>query len=250
MIQLLEERIKIIKEIIYPVMNKWLSDHIHTKPIEAATAISSALKRLSRSEAYFLLRNGKTKLFSTLNKVIPILESNKDDSQEVDYAFQDYSSIFDELEKPLDFISKRSLCEIILEVAPRPKIEISAEQRSVLVMHTPYNNGLIGPELTDPVDFLERDIKLVRWREKEELDDQLRTAITKVYKAIRYQGLSQLHAGALIISKLNIRFDLPIISTYKACIDLKNYLENLEDSDDLDKNIIEHIFSYVKIKII
>jgi hypothetical protein len=250
MIQLLEERIKIVKEIIYPVMNKWLSDHIHTKPIEAATAISSALKRLSRSEAYFLIRNGKTKLFSTLNKVLPILESNKDDSQEVDYAFQDYSAVFNELEKPLDFISKRSLCEIILEVAPRPKIEISTEQRSVLVMHTPYNNGLIGPELTDPVDFLERDIKLVRWREKEELDDALRTAITKVYKAIRYQGLSQLHAGALIISKLNIRFDLPIISTYKACTDLKNYLENLEDSDDPDKNIIQHIFRYVKDEII
>lgn len=250
MIQLLEERIKIIKEIIYPVMNKWLNDHIHTKPIEAATAISSALKRLSRSETYFLLRNGKTKLFSTLNKVLPILESNKDNSLEVKYAFQDYSIVFDELEKPLDFISKRSLCEIILEVAPRPKIEISTEQRSVLVMHTPYNNGLIGPELTDPVDFLERDIKLVRWREKEELDDALRTAITKVYKAIRYQGLSQLHAGALIISKLNIRFDLPIISTYKACVDLKNYLENLEDSDDLDKNIIDHIFNYVKVEII
>lgn len=250
MIQLLEERIKIIKEIIYPVMNKWLNDHIHTKPIEAATAISSALKRLSRSETYFLLRNGKTKLFSTLNKVLPILESNNDDSLEVKYAFQDYSIVFDELEKPLDFISKRSLCEIILEIAPRPKIEISTEQRSVLVMHTPYNNGLIGPELTDPVDFLERDIKLVRWREKEELDDALRTAITKVYKAIRYQGLSQLHAGALIISKLNIRFDLPIISTYKACVDLKNYLENLEDSDDLDKNIIDHIFNYVKVEII
>jgi hypothetical protein len=250
MIQLLEERIKIIKEIIYPVMNKWLSDHLHTKPIEAATAISSALKRLSRSEAYFLLRNGKTKLFSTLNKVIPILEANKDDSQEVDYAFQDYSAVFDELEKPLDFISKRSLSEIILEVAPRPKIEISPEQRSVLVVHTPYNNGLIGPELTDPVDFLERDIKLVRWREKEELDDSLRNAITKVYKAIRYQGLSQLHAGALMVSKLNIRFDLPIISTYKACIDLKNYLENLEDSGDLDNNIIAHIFSYVKVEIL
>ena len=250
MIQLLEERIKIIKEIIYPVMNKWLNDHIHTKPIEAATVISSALKRLSRSETYFLLRNGKTKLFSTLNKVLPILESNKDDSLEVEYAFQDYSIVSDELEKPLDFISKRSLCEIILEVAPRPKIEMSTEQRSFLVMHTPYNNGLIGPELTDPVDFLERDIKLVRWREKEDLDNTLRTAITKVYKAIRYQGLSQLHAGALVISKLNIRFDLPIISTYKACIDLKNYLENLEDSDDLDKNIIDHIYNYVKVEIL
>lgn len=250
MIQLLEERIKIIKEIIYPVMNKWLSDHIHTKPIEAATAISSALKRLSRSETYFLLRNGKTKLFSTLNKVLPILELNKADSLEVEYAFQDYSIVFEELEKPLDFISKRSLCEIILEVAPRPKIEISDEQRSFLVMHTPYNNGLIGPELTDPVDFLERDIKLVRWREKEELDDELRTAITKVYKAIRYQGLPQLHAGALISSKLNIRFDLPVISTYTACIDLKNYLESLENSDDLDKNIIDHIFNYVKVKIL
>jgi hypothetical protein len=250
MIQLLEERIKIIKEIIYPVMNKWLSDHIHTKPIEAATVISSALKRLSRSEAYFLLRNGKTKLFKTLNKVLPILELNKDDSQEVDYAYQDYSIVLDELEKPLDFISKRSLCEIILEVAPRPKIEISPEQRSFLVVHTPYDNGLIGPELTDPVDFLERDIKLVRWREKEELDDSLLIAITKVYKAIRYQGLSQLHAGAVMISKLNIRFDLPIISTYKACNDLKYYLENLEDKSDLDKNIIARIFSYVKTEII
>lgn len=250
MIQLLEERIKIIKDIIYPVMNKWLNDHMHTKPIEAATAISSALKRLSRSETYFLLRNGKTKLFSTLNKVLPILESNKDDSLEVDYAFQDYSIVFDELEKPLDFISKRSLCEIILEVAPRPKIVVSTDQRSFLVMHTPYNNGLIGPELTDPVDFLERDIKLVRWREKEELDDSLRTAITKVYKAIRYQGLSQLHTGALIISKLNIRFDLPIISTYNACINLKNYLENVENSDDLDKNIIDHVFNYVKVEIL
>ncbi|MFX1466316.1 MAG: hypothetical protein ACFFA5_07575 [Promethearchaeota archaeon] len=250
MIQLLEERIKIIKDIIYPVMNKWLNDHMHTKPIEAATAISSALKRLSRSETYFLLRNGKTKLFSTLNKVLPILESNKDDSLEVDHAFQDYSIVFDELEKPLDFISKRSLCEIILEVAPRPKIVVSTDQRSFLVMHTPYNNGLIGPELTDPVDFLERDIKLVRWREKEELDDSLRTAITKVYKAIRYQGLSQLHTGALIISKLNIRFDLPIISTYNACINLKNYLENVENSDDLDKNIIDHVFNYVKVEIL
>ena len=178
------------------------------------------------------------------------MESNKDDSLEVEYAFQDYSIVFDELEKPLDFISKRSLCEIILEVAPRPKIELSTEQRSFLVMHTPYNNGLIGPELTDPVDFLERDIKLVRWREKEELNDSLRTAITKVYKAIRYQGFSQTHAGALIISKLNIRFDLPIISTYKTCVDLKNYLESLENSDDLDKNIIDHIFNYVKVKIL
>ncbi len=90
----------------------------------------------------------------------------------------------------------------------------------------------------------------MRWREKEELDDSLRTAITKVYKAIRYQGLSQLHAGALMVSKLNIRFDLPIISTYKACSDLKNYLENLEDRNDLDKNIIDHLFRYVKTEII
>jgi len=250
MIQLLEERIKIIKEIIYPVMNKWLNDHIQTKPIEAATTIVSALKRLTRSEAYFLLRNGKTKLFNTLNNVLPILEANKDDSQEVDFTFQDYSIVFDELEKPLDFISKRGLCELLLEIAPRPKIDITAEQRSFLVVHTPYNNGLIGPELTEPADFLERDIKLARWREKEERDNSLRTAITKVYKAIRFQGLSLLHAGALIVSKLNIRFDLPVISTYEACDDLKKYLETIDANDELDKNIIEFIMSYVKKMII
>ncbi len=250
MMQLLEERIKIIKEIIYPVMNKWLNDHTHTKPIEAATTIASALKQLSRSEAYFLLRNGKTKLFTTLNKVLPILEENRDDSQEVDYSFQDYSVVFEELEKPLDFISKRSLCELLLEIAPRPKININTEQHSFLVIHTPYNNGLIGPELTDPADFLERDIKLARWREKEERDDSLRTAITKVYKAIRYQGLSQLHAGALIVSKLNIRFDLPIISTYEACTDLKSHLETIDTDEELDKNIIEYVMSFVKEKMI
>jgi hypothetical protein len=246
MIQLLEERIKIIKEIIYPVISKWLEDHIHTKPIDAATAISSALKQLSRSEAYFLLKNGKTKLFSTLNKVLPVLESNKDDSQEVERAFQDYSIVFDELEKPLDFISKRSLCEIILEIAPRPRIIEPTDQGSILVFHTPYNNGLIGPELTDPADFLERDIKLARWREKEERDNSLRTAITKVYKAVRYQGLSQLHTGALIVSKLNPRFDLPVISTYEACDELKNHLEAIDSDEELDTNIIDYIFNYVR----
>jgi hypothetical protein len=246
MIQLLEERIKIIKEIIYPVISKWLNDHSHTKPIDAATVISSALKQLSRSEAYFLLKNGKTKLFSTLNTVLPVLESNKDDSQEVERVFQDYSIVFDELEKPLDFISKRSLCEIILEIAPRPRIIEPTDQGSFLVFHTPYNNGLIGPELTDPADFLERDIKLARWREKEERDNSLRTAITKVYKAVRYQGLSQLHAGALIVSKLNPRFDLPVISTYEACNELKSHLETQDGDEELDTNIIEYVFSYVR----
>ncbi|MFX1519100.1 MAG: hypothetical protein ACFFCD_04195 [Promethearchaeota archaeon] len=246
MIQLLEERIKIIKEIIYPVISKWLQDHVHTKPIEAATIIASALKRLSRSEAYFLLRNGKTKLFSTLNKVLPILEADRDNSQEVEHTFQDYSSVFEELEKPIDLISKRGLCEIILEIAPRPQITAPTDQGSFLVIHTPYNNGLIGPELTEPADFLERDIKLARWREKEERDNSLRTAITKVYKAIRYQGLSQLHAGALIVSKLNLRFDLPVISTYEACDELTNHLETIDDEGALDTNIIEYVFNYVR----
>lgn len=129
-------------------------------------------------------------------------------------------------------MSTYAVAEIILEVTPKPiGVESTVGVSDYLIVTPPImRDGMVGPDLKEPSDFLERDIVFAKRRVLAVRDNYLRERVRKVHKALLNKGQGIEESGAWILYKVAQDFNLPPISAEDALKYVKKELENKEET--------------------
>lgn len=250
---ILHERIKLADSYIVPVINKWKKTHEASTNNDAAITLCAAVLKSTHSEAILALQQAKRRLIRVLRKFSEAFEHSSDKSLfEADTKVGQMSEgsatpldkvyeLIDDLEKSLQAMSVHAIAQIILEVTPKPiALEPTVGVSDYLIVTPPImRDGMVGPDLKEPCDFLERDLVFAKRRVIAVRDNFLLERVRKVHKALLSKGQGIEESGAWIIHKISQDFNLPPITTQEALEYLKKKLAGKEgDPTDLVEKIV------------
>ena len=257
---ILQERRKLAETYIVPIILKWKKTHEGSNNNDVAINFCAAVLKSTHSEAILTLQQAKRRLIRMLRKFSESFEHSPDKSlfdsdtnlrksslikekksNEVTSPLEKIYGLIDDLEKSLQAMSTYAVAEIILEVTPKPiSVEPTVGVSDYLIVTPPImRDGMVGPDLKEPSDFLERDLVFAKRRVIAVKDTFLRERVKKVHKALLNKGQGIEESGAWIIYKAAQDFNLAPISIEDSLKYIKKELENKEgDLSELVERII------------
>ncbi len=204
-INFLNERKKVIEEVIEPVMDEWLKSHRNSSYLDAALALICALERIDKEKAMEMLEERKRQLQEFLTKIYNLIKDIKG-IKLFENIKDRIATTIEDLSKPVSDLMKDSYLELILNSIHRPvprEVQIS---QYVFIGGPVPRGGKVEPDLVKPTDFLERDIRLARRRHGEEQADFLLNSVEKVLKTLIEQGMEVEDAVVHVITEMYSRF--------------------------------------------
>lgn len=265
----LRERKKLVENYLVPVIIKWKKSHEASTNNDAAITLCAAVLKTSHSEAILALQQSKRRLIRILRKFSESFELspdkslfdsdnklrqpsliNKSISEDVASPLEKIYELIDELEKSLQAMSEYAIAEIILEVTPKPiGIEPTVGVSDYLIVTPPImRDGMVGPDLKEPCDFLERDLVFAKRRVIAVKENFLRERIRKVHKALLNKGQGIEESAAWILHKISQDFNISLMSIEEALQYVKKELENQEG--DLTELVEKIVTDYLWDKIV
>lgn len=266
---ILQERRKLAETYLVPLIIKWKKTHEASNNNDAAINFSAAILRSTHSEAILALQQAKRRLIKLLRKFSEAFELSPDKSlfesdtklrkpslmkdkmpKETESPLEKIYGLIDDLEKSFQAMSEYAVAETILEVAPKPvPIESTTGVSDYLIVTPPITrDGLVGPDLKEPCDFLERDIIFAKRRVIAVKENFLRERVRKVHKALINKGQGIEEGGAWILHKVSQDFNLIPMAPDEALKYLKKELESYEG--DLTEGVEKIITDYLWNKIV
>lgn len=265
----LRERKKLVENYLVPVIIKWKKSHEASTNNDAAITLCAAVLKTSHSEAILALQQSKRRLIRILRKFSESFELspdkslfdsdnklrqpsliNKSISEDVASPLEKIYELIDDLEKSLQAMSEYAIAEIILEVTPKPiGIEPTVGVSDYLIVTPPImRDGMVGPDLKEPCDFLERDLVFAKRRVIAVKENFLRERIRKVHKALLNKGQGIEESAAWILHKISQDFNISLMSIEEALQYVKKELENQEG--DLTELVEKIVTDYLWDKIV
>jgi len=206
-IDFLNERKRIIDEVIEPVMDEWLKTHKKTNYLDATVSLICALEKTSREKAIELLEERKKVLKEFMSKIYEKIKDVKG-IRLFENIKSRVATIIKDLSKPISDLMKETYLELILNSIPRP-IPREVQVSQYLFVGGPITRGgKVEPDLVKPTDFLERDIMLAKRRSGEDQVNFLKSSVEKVLKALLEQGMDPGDAVMHVLSEMYKRFDV------------------------------------------
>ncbi|MGQ9721037.1 MAG: hypothetical protein ACUVXA_06920 [Candidatus Jordarchaeum sp.] len=266
---ILSEREKLANNYLVPVIKKWKKTHEASTNNDVAITLCAAVLKTSHSEAIIALQQAKRRLIRILRKFSEAFELSTDKSifdsdtvfkqpsligkklsEEVASPLEKIYVLIDELEKSLQAMTEYAIAEIILEITPKPiAVEPTVGVSDYLIVTPPIlRDGMVGPDLKEPCDFLERDLVFAKRRVIAVKENFLRERIRKVHKALQNKGQGIEESAAWILHKISQDFSLTPMSTENALKFIKKELENKEG--DLNELVEKIITDYLWDKIV
>ncbi len=246
---LLNSRINLIDNYIIPLIEKWIKEHDNLNQIHAATALLSPIIKADPRDAYKILIaavNSAKMFFFNLDVLTEKINIEEGGVQTKIQIIEIRRSLL----KPLKEMPPSTLAHVLLQAIPRVKPELNAAASSnILIIHAPVTrNGLIGPDLKSPIDFLERDIILARKRPELERQDFLLKTVTKVFKNMNYEIANPLEVAYTMITEILKRFNHhPLNRTQLAEVIYADY--NKQASASIPPQVSEkELYDYLNIK--
>jgi hypothetical protein len=263
---ILQERRKLAETYLVPVILKWKKTHEASNNNDAAIIFCAAILKCTHSEAILALQQAKRRLIRILRKFSEAFEHSPDKSlfdsdtklkqpsltkekeKKSEGAASPLEKIYelvDDLEKSLQAMSAYAVAEIILEVTPKPlAVEPTVGVSDYLIVTPPVlHEGMVGPDLKEPCDFLERDLVFAKRRVIAVRDTYLQERVRKVHKALLNKGQGIEESGAYILYKIAQDFNLAPISSDEALKYIKKELEN--QAGDLSELVEKIITNYL-----
>ncbi|MEM3526395.1 MAG: hypothetical protein QXV37_03185 [Candidatus Jordarchaeaceae archaeon] len=264
---ILQERRKLAETYLVPLIIKWKKTHEASNNNDVAVNFCAAILRSTQSEAVLALQHAKRRLIRLLRKFSEVFElsqdkitesdtklrkpslSMKDSSKEAISPLEKIYELIDDLEKSFQAMSEYAVAETILEVAPKPiALEPTAGVSDYLIVTPPVmRDGLVGPDLKEPCDFLERDIVFAKRRVIAVKESFLRERVRKVHKALISRGQGVEESGAWIIYKASQDFNLTPMTTDEALKYVKEKLEKYEGNltEGVEKIITDYLWDKI-----
>ena len=266
---ILRERRKLAETYLVPVITKWKKTHEAATNNDAAITFCAAVLKTSHSEAILALQQAKRRLIRVLRKFSEAFELSPDKSlfesdsrlrqpslageqtsEDAQSPLEKIYDLIDELEKSLKAMSEYAIAEIILEVTPKPiAVEPTVGVSDYLIVTPPIpREGMVGPDLKEPCDFLERDLVFAKRRVIAVKENFLLERVRKVHKALQNRGQDVEESGAWILYKVSQDFNIAPMSTQDALKYIKKELENKEG--DLSELVEKIVTDYLWEKIV
>lgn len=266
---ILRERQKLAENYLVPVIVKWKKGHEGSTNNDVAITFCAAVLKTSHSEAILALQQAKRRLIRMLRKFSESFELSPDKSifdsdtklrkpslidektsEDAASPLEKIYGLIDDLEKSLQAMSEYAIAEIILEVTPKPiAVEPTVGVSDYLIVTPPIlRDGMVGPDLKEPCDFLERDLVFAKRRVIAVKENFLRERIRKVHKALLNKGQGIEESAAWILYKISQDFNITLISTEDALKYIKKELENREG--DLTELVEKILTDYLWDKIV
>jgi hypothetical protein len=214
-VNIINARERIITSYIGPILEKWLNEHENLKLIDAIRAIMAPILKVKpeKVDPFLITARRKTrKLFFFLDQLL-----EKDELvEEGVITKKTILGIRKDLLSNIEQIDIRTMSQILLNTIPRKEVEPDPNSKSsILVVSSPVTrNGLVGPILKSPYDFLERDLKIARMRVKEERKSFVETRLRKIYNSLSQKINDPHKIASRIIINMRSRFDLKSVNPY------------------------------------
>lgn len=205
-INFLNERRKVIEEVIEPVMAEWLKSHRNSSYLDAALVLVSALEKVDKEKAKEMLEERKNQLQQFLTRIYDRIKDVKG-IKLFEHIKDRIAAIIEDLSKPVSDLMKESYLELVLNSIPRPVPRKNQVSHYVFIGGPITRGGKVEPDLVKPTDFLERDIKLARRRHGEDQTSFLMNSVERVLKALVEQGTELEDAVVHVIKEIYARFN-------------------------------------------
>ena len=205
-IKIMDIRYKIANTLIKPTIESWLKDHPDTTVQDAIKMFTAGL---TDSEIDFALERFEEKRKILLDK-FRIFERKLEQNEMTPLIKRHYETI-KKLVKSLEEATLEDLdtvAQVFVELIPPPKQII--ESSDYVIVHVPIpRDGMVGPDLVTPYDFLERDLKLALRRTRHEKEKLINETSEKVLRVIMIEeGKTPEDATISIINELIKRFNI------------------------------------------
>lgn len=210
----INERNKVTRGLIAPVLHEWKSSHRGSTSSAAALAITEViLKSPNKSEKAKLALRGKIEevrtMLGKIHSILKTVDLTSWSNREMEPVRRITTGVEDslkEMDSPFESMSERSLAELIVEVVSKEGAPPAPLEKGsyVIVSSPPPKYGELPPLLKDPYDFLERDIKLAKRRD--EPHEFLLKTVKKVHKALLEENNSPLNIAINMIMEMHDRF--------------------------------------------
>ncbi|MHA1754529.1 MAG: hypothetical protein ACTSYR_03320 [Candidatus Odinarchaeia archaeon] len=206
-------RDKFVDDYIAPLIQKWVTEHDGLKSIYAAQALAAPLIKVKPQDSLSYLTQARKQLRQFYFKLDTLTELE----ELVEEGIITKKRILDirkELLKPLDKLEISILSQVFMQIIPRKKpIKISEGKSDILIVSSPITrDGLVGPELKTPYDFLEMYLKIASRQRGETRQNLLAEKIKKVFITLSDKFNDPIKAGTRIIVNMRKRFHLKSIS--------------------------------------
>lgn len=212
-INFLNERKKIIDEVIEPVVNEWVKSHRDSSYLDAALTLICALEKIDKEKAMEILEERKNQLQQFLTNIYNKIKDVKG-IKLFEHIKDRIATIIEDLSKPVADLMKDSYLELILNSVHRPVPREVQVSPYVFIGGPVTRGGKVEPDLVKPTDFLERDIRLARRRHGEDQAAFLTNSVEKVLKTLVEQGMEAEDAVIHVIKEIYSRFGVgePLVS--------------------------------------
>lgn len=261
-IGVINSRKNVIANYLAPLITKWINEHDNLSQIHAIAAILAPILKIKPGETYDYIVKGQRaarKLFFEFDKAL-----EKDELVEQGVNFK--NTVLDtrkNLLLPLDKMPLEVLCQVLLQAIPRNQVKKqNSNSSAILIPHSPITrNGLVGPELKTPIDFLERDLIIAKMRSSKERKEFLSRILTKVFKNLNYEISDPIEISSKIISETQKRLDKKPLNNnqitkiiYEMHLGKEGLSRLLEDAEakltvnQKNKPSLKDILDYIKVK--
>ncbi|MHA1506840.1 MAG: hypothetical protein ACTSR0_06660 [Candidatus Asgardarchaeia archaeon] len=227
-----------INKIIEPIMKEWLKEHRYSTVNDLIKAFSmGTLKILDPEEA--LKRFGEKK--EELKNRISLFERVIKETGLTTSVMENLAKYIRNVKEGFDSNSLHSVSYVILNLITPPESVI--KESDYMIVHTPIpRRGMVGPDLTTPIDFLEMYVKLAMRREKEERFNIVQDITKRVLHALVIEGNRPKEGAMLIVKEVKNRFNLDDLDVEK----IREEIEKVNDSErDLSEYLVSFIYNYV-----
>ncbi|MHA1917528.1 MAG: hypothetical protein ACTSUV_04360 [Candidatus Ranarchaeia archaeon] len=241
-LELITVRKKIREKYIVPIMNKWLKEHKGSYKLEAIAVFGATLLRTDYETVLKYFEQAKEEYRNIIEFLIGVLENEKD-SRTVRNVKQDLIFKRAQLVSPIDELDVDLLADLLVQITPSPELMVTDSK--IIIRHTPFPKTVsVGPVLTEPVDFLERDIKLVKRLPTVEAEERLKHSIRQSLKAYLSEEKNAVESTVHMIVHLNKRFDKEVENEEALLEDVQERVKGLSNVGKMEV-LREILFKYI-----
>ena len=239
-IKIMDIRYKIANSLIKPTIESWLKDHPETTIQETIKLFTTVL---TDSEINFALETFEEKRKLLLEK-FRIFKRKLEQNEMTPLIKRHYETIkqlVNSLEKG-NLEDLDAIAQVFVELIPPPKQIV--ESSDYVIVHVPIpRDGMVGPDLVTPYDFLERDLKLALRRTRQEKAKLINETAEKVLRVIMVEeGKAAEDATISIINELVKRFNIEGVNLEE--ID-KEVRDKIKDRPTAAEYIVNFINKYI-----
>lgn len=242
-LSIIATRTKISEAFIEPILGEWIKEHPKANSLDALSSFGESITKWNRSTLtgkFLQVQRRNQALFRRLRESLV----QTSESYTMDASINRLDTLLEELESPFDEMTLRGISHLLLHIVPRISTGRGDRSSFVAIGVGSTRGNKAEPDLTSPIDFLERDVKLAKRRSGIEREEYLKEKISRVLRVLRYQENTPIDSLEKCLTELNDRLNLEAVPLEDEIVSSTEILVNTPESDRESKTMML-IYSFV-----